>query len=129
MKTQCPACLIEQDVPDPYKGRTVKCAKCKQPFTVKEHKPLPPPPISTAPTNENVITRKDNGPKSKSKNDFKVKCPKCSCSSITTIKEGYSAGSGCCGAILFGPLGLLCGASGANRLYSVCQNCGYKWKL
>lgn len=122
MKTKCPACLIEQDVPDPYKGRTVKCTKCKQPFTVKEYKPLPPSPMPTAPMKENEVKRE-------SRNGFKVKCPKCNGSSIVTIKKGYSAGGGCCGAILLGPLGLLCGASGANRLSNVCQNCGHKWNL
>ena len=58
-----------------------------------------------------------------------ARCPKCRSSSIITLKKGYAAGSGCCGAILLGPLGLLCGASGSNIPYNVCQNCGHKWKV
>ena len=61
--------------------------------------------------------------------DGKVHCPNCGSASITTVKKGYDAGGGCCGAILVGPLGLLCGASDANKLSNVCQNCGHTWAL
>lgn len=62
-------------------------------------------------------------------NDFQVKCPKCGSASITTVKKGYNAGDACCGAILVGPLGLLCGATDANKLSNVCQKCGHTWAL
>lgn len=58
-----------------------------------------------------------------------IKCPRCGSVSVTTIKKGYATGDACCGAILFGPLGLLCGATDANKLSNVCQNCGHKWNL
>ncbi len=58
-----------------------------------------------------------------------VACPKCGSTSITTTKKGYAAGDACCGAILLGPLGLLCGATDANKLSNVCQKCGHSWEL
>ena len=61
--------------------------------------------------------------------DGVLKCPNCGCASITTTKKGYDTGGGCCGAILLGPLGLLCGATDANKLSNVCQKCGYTWAL
>ena len=61
--------------------------------------------------------------------ETKVRCPKCGSPSIATIKEGYDADSGCCGVILFGPIGLLCGATEANKLSNVCQKCGHTWRL
>ena len=56
-------------------------------------------------------------------------CPKCKSTSIITLKKGYDSGSGCCGAILLGPLGLLCGALESNQVHNVCQNCGHKWLI
>lgn len=58
-----------------------------------------------------------------------ISCPKCGCRSILTIKKGYDVGEGCCWAIFLGPLGLLCGATDANKLSNVCQKCGYAWAL
>ena len=68
-----------------------------------------------------------------------MKCPNCggeNCQIINEIStEGtnYDVANGCCGAILLGPLGLLCGLNGAgkqtvNTNYWVCNRCGYKWK-
>lgn len=68
-----------------------------------------------------------------------VGCPNCrtplrDCSPIvkTTIKSsggGYGLFSGCCGTILLGPLGLLCGLrrqsiTSANQTWWVCRKCG-----
>jgi hypothetical protein len=69
-----------------------------------------------------------------------MKCPKCKseeCSVITettTKGKDYSAGKGCLGAMLFGYIGLLCGACGKgkeirNTHYWVCHKCGHKWKM
>lgn len=68
-----------------------------------------------------------------------MKCPRCgneNCSIInetTTTGTDYSVGKGLCGGLIFGPLGLLCGACGEgkqvhNTNYWVCNNCGKKWK-
>lgn len=58
-----------------------------------------------------------------------VRCPKCGCTSIAPSKQGFDAGMGCLGALLLGPLGVLCGACSANTMYSVCMRCGHKWKI
>lgn len=60
---------------------------------------------------------------------FGPKCPQCGSSSIATVKEGYDAASGCLGAILLGPLGLLFGARNSNKIHNVCQKCGNKWLI
>lgn len=70
---------------------------------------------------------------------YSVTCPRCGGMDCQPINEtytkggGYDAGSGCCGYLLFGPLGLLCGACGSesrttNVLYWVCKNCGHKFR-
>lgn len=68
-----------------------------------------------------------------------MKCPKCgneNCQIVTeTSSSGkdFSAGKGCCGALLLGPIGVLCGACGKGRTitstnYWVCTTCGKKFK-
>lgn len=70
--------------------------------------------------------------------DSRQQCPSCggrNCTLMTettTKKGGYSASDGCCGYILFGPIGLLCGACGSGeetttKTYWMCQNCGNKF--
>lgn len=67
-------------------------------------------------------------------------CPKCygrNCQIInetTSHGKDFSASKGCCGAILFGPIGILCGACGEGRTveskaYWVCNDCGHKFKV
>lgn len=69
-----------------------------------------------------------------------MRCPHCQgehctiINEVTTTGKDYSASKGCCGAILLGPLGLLCGACGEGRQihnenYWVCSDCGYKFKV
>lgn len=59
--------------------------------------------------------------------DNSLSCPKCDSKNIHTDKKGYSAGKGCCGALLVGPLGLLCGQKGANKIENTCLNCNKKF--
>jgi tellurium resistance protein TerD len=54
-------------------------------------------------------------------------CPKCGSKDIHIDKRGFDAGGACCGAVLLGPLGLLCGQSGANKLEKTCLSCGKKF--
>lgn len=61
--------------------------------------------------------------------DERVKCPRCGSTEVTVQKEGFDAGSACCGAFLVGPLGLLCGAKEANKLNLHCLKCGHKWAV
>ena len=69
-----------------------------------------------------------------------MKCPKCgndNCqviSETTSTGKDFSARKGCCGALLLGPLGILCGACGKGKQinstnYWVCPNCGNKFKV
>ncbi len=70
-------------------------------------------------------------------------CPNCGHKDLQVINEtssqtsggGYSAGKGCLGYLLLGPLGLLCGSCGqsqttttTNRTYWVCPKCGKKFR-
>lgn len=68
-----------------------------------------------------------------------MKCPKCgneNCQITTeTSSSGkdFSAGKGCCGFLVLGPIGVLCGACGKGKKiqstsYWVCPNCGKKFK-
>lgn len=69
-----------------------------------------------------------------------MNCPKCGCqncqvvSETTTTGKDFSAGKGCCGALLLGPIGVLCGACGKGKQvnstnYWVCPDCGNKFKI
>ena len=66
-------------------------------------------------------------------------CPKCGkedCEVVTeTSSSGkdVSAGKACCGSVLLGPIGLLCGLCGKGKqtkseTFFVCKNCGNKFK-
>ena len=68
-----------------------------------------------------------------------MRCSKCGSENCKIINEVHSKGKdfsgskGCCGYILFGPIGVLCGACGGGRKihnthYWVCNNCGRKWR-
>lgn len=63
-----------------------------------------------------------------SKSEDKIRCPECNSTQIHVDKKGYDAGGGCCGTIIFGPLGLLCGQFGANKIRITCISCGHSWK-
>lgn len=73
--------------------------------------------------------------------NFAISCPYChaggeSChpivkTDVQTSGGGYGFWNGCCGLILLGPVGLLCGACGSsvktkvrNETWWVCQKCG-----
>jgi len=54
MKAQCPNCQTRFKAPDSYAGKTVKCLKCKNSFTIELPKPEPekislPVPLNTLP--------------------------------------------------------------------------------
>ncbi|OON92089.1 MAG: hypothetical protein ATN34_04740 [Epulopiscium sp. Nele67-Bin002] len=68
-----------------------------------------------------------------------MKCSKCGsedCQIINEVRSSgkdFSASKGCCGAILMGPIGILCGACGKGKTivstsYWVCNSCGNKFK-
>lgn len=69
-----------------------------------------------------------------------IKCPKCGATGCTPqYKQNVSGGGyGCCsgglGALILGPLGLLCGACGrstktTNTLVWICPKCGHEFRV
>lgn len=65
-----------------------------------------------------------------------MRCPKCSSENVQvhyeTEKKGFSGGQGCCGWLIFGPIGVLCGLCGKDKVkseekYWVCNNCGARF--
>lgn len=57
-----------------------------------------------------------------------IRCPKCGGTDLSTNNRGYSVGKGFTGGLLFGPVGLLFGASGSWKSIFICMSCGYTWK-
>lgn len=72
-----------------------------------------------------------------------VFCPKCRSKDVLPLSEtetevsggGYGVGSGCCGWILLGPIGLLCGLCGREtkvnsktRHFWICKSCEHKFR-
>lgn len=70
---------------------------------------------------------------------MKICCPKCGHSEFHVVAQtntqvrgkNYSAGKGCLGFLLFGPLGLLCGSCGNSQTTTtttknqfICKECG-----
>ena len=57
-----------------------------------------------------------------------LKCPKCTCSQLTSNKKGFSGGKAIAGAVLTGGIGLLAGTIGSSSVIITCLKCGYKFK-
>lgn len=65
-----------------------------------------------------------------------MRCPSCgsdSCFPISETKtEGIDVTSSCCGYIILGPIGILCGlcntGSSTTREYWKCGNCGRRFR-
>ena len=66
-------------------------------------------------------------------------CPKCGSENVQLATEhklhgkGFSGSKGCCGYIILGPLGILCGACGSGqkldeKRFWVCNSCGNEFK-
>lgn len=57
-----------------------------------------------------------------------ISCPRCHSTSISTVKQGFGVGKAAAGVVAAGPVGALAGGINANKIYNVCQSCGYKWE-
>ena len=63
-------------------------------------------------------------------------CPKCRSTHVQVVTEtdtqGFGAGKGCLGFLIFGPLGLLCGlcgmGKGKSKTLRVCVDCGARFR-
>jgi tellurium resistance protein TerD len=58
-----------------------------------------------------------------------LKCSKCNSNNIHVDKQGFSVGKAALGCVLLGPLGLVGGVIGGQKIIFTCLNCGYKWQL
>lgn len=56
-----------------------------------------------------------------------IHCPKCGCAQITANRRGFSGGAALGGDLLFGPIGLLAGTAGQNKIMITCLGCGFAW--
>ncbi len=56
-----------------------------------------------------------------------VSCPKCSSTSLSANKKGFSGKKAVAGAILTGGIGLLAGTIGSNKVKITCLNCGHEF--
>jgi len=57
----------------------------------------------------------------------KVLCPRCGSSQVFVDKKGFSGIKACCGALMVGPLGLLCGTHKQNKVRLTCLKCKHTW--
>jgi len=155
----CPHCGQSLEIPEELFGQTVPCPSCQQEIELVKPAPPPLPvisvanPLPLAPPQTKIClfcgerimlaAKKckhcgellDKAPApvqtqvpAAARQNI-ARCPKCGCTSIAGAKQGFGAGMGCIGTLLFGWIGLLCGACGGNRMYSHCLQCGHKWKL
>ncbi|MFA9376204.1 MAG: hypothetical protein ACERKZ_05545 [Lachnotalea sp.] len=56
-------------------------------------------------------------------------CPKCGCTSLSDQKKGYGIGKGVVGAAVLGPIGLIAGNIGKQKIVVKCMHCGNKWTV
>ncbi|HBA56031.1 MAG TPA: hypothetical protein DCZ04_16690 [Syntrophorhabdus aromaticivorans] len=66
---------------------------------------------------------------SKAEADDDIRCPNCKSKNVAPMRRGYSGKNACWGSLLFGPFGLLCGQSGANKVTMQCLKCGNTWPV
>jgi len=137
----CPLCECDFELPNqtlttidcPFCGESVlatmkKCKHCGE--FLKEKKPeleKPSPKEHSITTSQ---TQSSASPQTAPSSSHRhARCPKCGSTSIQAVKKGFGGGKGCVGYLITGLPGLLCGLCGANKMSSVCMQCGYKWKI
>ncbi|MGL5190745.1 MAG: hypothetical protein ACRC7S_13965 [Cetobacterium sp.] len=54
-------------------------------------------------------------------------CPRCGSHKIHTDTRGYRATKGIIGGAILGPIGLLTGFAGKNKLLYTCKECEYQF--
>lgn len=99
------------------------CGYCGKKFSVptKAEPVSKPTPVVSVPVQQPVYTEPPV-------QDNVAKCPKCGSTSLQARKKGVSVGKAVTGALLVGPLGLVAGGIGMNKVEIVCLNCGNVFK-
>jgi hypothetical protein len=59
--------------------------------------------------------------------DTKLLCPKCGSDQLTANKKGFSGKKAVAGELLIGPVGLLAGTLGSNKIKITCLSCGHQF--
>lgn len=57
-----------------------------------------------------------------------IHCPKCGSTQLAANKKGFGVGKSLVGGMIAGPVGLLGGLMGSNKVIITCLKCGYKFK-
>jgi len=57
-----------------------------------------------------------------------IRCPKCGSDQITANKKGFGVGKAIAGDVLLGPVGMLAGGVGRNKVLITCLSCGKQFK-
>lgn len=57
-----------------------------------------------------------------------IKCPLCGSTQITANQKGFNSLNAVTGAVLLGPVGILGGLFGSQKIFITCMRCGYKWE-
>ncbi len=57
-----------------------------------------------------------------------IKCPKCGSTQIVAGNKGFGLGKAAAGAVLLGPVGLLGGVIGSQKVMVGCMKCGHRWQ-
>ena len=55
-------------------------------------------------------------------------CPRCFSTSVQPMKKGFGLGKAVAGGLLLGPVGLLAGGIGRNKVEMYCMKCKNKWR-
>lgn len=56
-------------------------------------------------------------------------CPRCHSDYVTSGKKGFGIGKAAIGGLVLGPVGLLGGFLGSNKMEFRCNSCQFKWSL
>lgn len=133
----CPNCGNSVDSSTPIPAQTSSGQEQNAPSTEQQNIP-PASEQSTPPTSQQNIPPVSEQDAPPVPNE-EIKCPKCGATGCTPqYKQNVSGGGyGCCsgglGALVLGPLGLLCGACGrsvksTNTLVWICPKCGHEFQ-
>ena len=52
-------------------------------------------------------------------------CPMCGSTELSSARKGFSGGKAVAGGLLLGPVGIVAGGLGSNKVKIHCLKCGY----